>query len=44
MTLGAALAAGRTGNLDLLRLMLAACVVISHAWHLAPAPPSRWPV
>jgi peptidoglycan/LPS O-acetylase OafA/YrhL len=44
MTLGAALAAGRTGNLDLLRLMLAACVVISHAWPLALGPGTAEPL
>lgn len=44
MTLGAALAAGRTGNLDLLRLMLAASVVISHAWPLALGPGTPEPL
>jgi hypothetical protein len=29
---------GRTGNLDTLRLVLAACVVVSHAWPLALGP------
>lgn len=38
MRLGAALDTGRTGNLDLLRLILAAAVVISHAWPLALGP------
>jgi peptidoglycan/LPS O-acetylase OafA/YrhL len=35
MTLGAALRKGRTGNLDALRLVLAAGVIVSHAWPLA---------
>lgn len=38
MTLAEALDRGRTGNLDLLRLVLAACVIISHAWPLALGP------
>jgi peptidoglycan/LPS O-acetylase OafA/YrhL len=35
MTLGEALSSGRSTNLDLLRLVLAACVIVSHAWPLA---------
>ncbi|KPQ15422.1 MAG: putative acyltransferase [Rhodobacteraceae bacterium HLUCCO18] len=44
MTLGAALASGRTGNLDTLRLLLAACVVVSHAWPLALGPGTPEPL
>lgn len=35
MTLGDVLASRRTGNLDALRLGLAICVIVSHAWPLA---------
>jgi peptidoglycan/LPS O-acetylase OafA/YrhL len=38
MRLGEALSSGRTGNLDTLRLLLAACVLVSHAWPLALGP------
>ena len=44
MTLGAALSSGRTSNLDTLRLMLAACVVVSHAWPLALGPGTPEPL
>jgi peptidoglycan/LPS O-acetylase OafA/YrhL len=35
MTLGDVLSEGRTSNLDVLRLVLAAAVIVSHAWPLA---------
>jgi peptidoglycan/LPS O-acetylase OafA/YrhL len=44
VTLGAALSSGRTGNLDTLRLMLAASVVVSHAWPLALGPGTPEPL
>ncbi|WP_185020616.1 acyltransferase family protein [Histidinibacterium lentulum] len=44
MTLGQALASGRTGNLDTLRLVLAASVVVSHAWPLALGPGTAEPL
>lgn len=44
MTLGAAIAAGRTTNLDTLRLVLAMCVVVSHAWPLALGPRTSEPL
>lgn len=44
MTLGAALASGRTSNLDALRLGLAAAVVVSHAWPLALGPGTAEPL
>jgi peptidoglycan/LPS O-acetylase OafA/YrhL len=44
MTLGQALSSGRTGNLDTLRLLLAASVVVSHAWPLALGPGTAEPL
>lgn len=44
MTLGAALFSGRSGNLDTLRLLLAASVVVSHAWPLALGPGTAEPL
>lgn len=44
MTLGAALASGRQGNLDLLRLLAAAAVIVSHAWPLAYGPATAEPL
>lgn len=44
MTLGAALCSGRSGNLDTLRLLLAASVVVSHAWPLALGPGTAEPL
>lgn len=44
MTLGEALSSGRTGNLDTLRLVLAAAVVVSHAWPLALGPGTAEPL
>lgn len=38
MTLDEAMREGRTGILDALRLTLAACVIVSHAWPLALGP------
>ncbi|MDU8913704.1 acyltransferase family protein [Aestuariicoccus sp. MJ-SS9] len=44
MTLGEALRSGRTGNLDALRLLLAAAVIVSHAWPLALGPGTPEPL
>ena len=44
MKLAEALAAGRTSNLDLVRLALAACVIVSHAWPLALGPGTPEPL
>ncbi|NKX43583.1 acyltransferase [Roseibacterium sp. KMU-115] len=44
MTLARAFAEGRSGNLDGLRLMLAAAVVVSHAWPLALGPGTAEPL
>ena len=44
MTLGDALSSGRTANLDTLRLVLAACVIVSHAWPLALGPGTAEPL
>jgi peptidoglycan/LPS O-acetylase OafA/YrhL len=44
MTLGRGLSSGRTGNLDTLRLLLAASVVVSHAWPLALGPGTAEPL
>jgi peptidoglycan/LPS O-acetylase OafA/YrhL len=44
MTLGQAMSSGRTGNLDTLRLALAASVVVSHAWPLALGPGTAEPL
>ncbi len=44
MTLGDALISGRTGNLDALRLVLAASVIVSHAWPLALGPGTPEPL
>jgi len=44
MTLGDVLASGRTSNLDTLRLVLAASVVVSHAWPLALGPGTAEPL
>lgn len=44
MTLGDAMASGRTANLDVLRLLLAVSVVISHAWPLALGPGTPEPL
>lgn len=44
MTLGEALASDRSRNLDLLRLVLAASVIISHAWSLALSPGTAEPL
>ncbi|MEX0286390.1 MAG: acyltransferase family protein [Paracoccaceae bacterium] len=38
MTLAGAFRTGRSGNLDALRLALAGCVIVSHAWPLALGP------
>jgi peptidoglycan/LPS O-acetylase OafA/YrhL len=44
MTLAEHLSAGRTSNLDFLRLVLAACVIVSHAWPLALGPGTPEPL
>jgi peptidoglycan/LPS O-acetylase OafA/YrhL len=44
MTLAAALSGPRAGNLDALRLLLAACVIVSHAWPLALGPGTPEPL
>ena len=44
MTLGDALRLGQNRNLDLLRLVLAAAVIISHAWPLALGPGTAEPM
>ena len=44
MTLGHALASDRSRNLDLLRLLLAAAVIVSHAWPLALGPGTAEPL
>ncbi len=44
MTLGAALTSGRTENLNVLRLLLAAGVIVSHAWPLALGPGAPEPL
>lgn len=44
MMLADALAARRSGNLDLLRLMAAMAVVVSHAWPLALGPGAQEPL
>lgn len=44
MTLAAALGPGRANNLHLLRLLLAAAVIISHAWPLAYGPATVEPL
>ena len=44
MTLQDALAGGRSANLDALRLLLAAAVIVSHAWPLALGPGAPEPL
>jgi peptidoglycan/LPS O-acetylase OafA/YrhL len=44
MTLGSALSSPRSGNLDALRLFLAAMVIVSHAWPLALGPQAAEPM
>lgn len=44
MTLAEAFRTGRSGNLDALRLALAGCVIISHAWPLALGPGTTEPL
>lgn len=44
MTLGDALASDRSRNLDLLRLLLATGVIVSHAWPLALGPGTSEPL
>jgi peptidoglycan/LPS O-acetylase OafA/YrhL len=44
MTLSQAFAEGRSANLDALRLMLAAAVVVSHAWPLSLGPGTTEPL
>ena len=44
MKLAAHLSAGRTSNLDVLRLVLAGCVIVSHAWPLALGPGTPEPL
>ena len=44
MKLAALLSAGRTSNLDILRLVLAGCVIVSHAWPLALGPGTPEPL
>jgi peptidoglycan/LPS O-acetylase OafA/YrhL len=44
MTLAAALSGPRAANLDALRLLLAACVIVSHAWPLALGPGTPEPL
>lgn len=44
MKLADALATRRTANLDLVRLALAACVIVSHAWPLALGPGAPEPL
>ncbi len=44
MTLGDALRSGRGSNLDVLRLILAVAVIISHAWPLALGPDTAEPL
>jgi peptidoglycan/LPS O-acetylase OafA/YrhL len=43
-TLGDALAGGRSANLDALRVLLAASVIVSHAWPLALGPGTPEPL
>ncbi|WP_164659303.1 acyltransferase [Tropicibacter sp. Alg240-R139] len=44
MTLADAFRTGRSGNLDALRLALAGCVIVSHAWPLALGPGTTEPL
>lgn len=44
MSLGTLIATGRTCNLDALRLVLASCVIMSHAWPLALGPGTAEPL
>lgn len=44
MTLGEAMREGWTANLDALRLALAACVIVSHAWPIALGPGTAEPL
>lgn len=44
MKLADAFKSGRTTNLDALRLVLAACVIVSHAWPLAVGPGTLEPL
>ncbi|MBE1281858.1 MAG: acyltransferase family protein [Rhodobacteraceae bacterium] len=44
MKLADALLSGRTENLDLLRVVLAVCVIVSHAWPLALGPGTSEPL